>query len=367
MLPFVLLLLGVGAYAVYELTPKVTQWVNDHAKAMTDALAAHHVADTALDAAYGVPPSVSPTTVVREKFEEMKQDATGQPSLPALAAPDIGTGDCSVHTYDNVTPQDVDKLIARLREQGMEVTGDNPWKIDTNERGVIVEVKLEAAWDPATETLKLIVTAGSGAGAVCDQIWAKIDPAINMQISGWEASRIGGYLCGQAPAASMPLTPTSAVRQRWEFIQAAKIANQVAAAKTADAAQAARTPAEREAVRKSAEVVIKRSAAIEAALVNLGTGDCGVHSYQNVTVEERDRLLAGLARQGMDVTGTNPWNIDTGRHGVMLRAIWDPQTNTLHLIVSDSDVFAPCNAIWSEIDPAVKAVVGRQLPWIWSF
>ena len=357
MLPFVLLLLGVGAYAVYELTPKVTQWVNDHTKAMTDALAAHYVADTALDAAYGVPPSESPTTAVREKFEEMKQDATGQPSLPAPVAPDIGTGDCSVHTYDNVTPQDVDKLLARLREQGMEVTGDNPWKIDTNERGVIVEVKLEAAWEPATETLKLIVTGGSGAGAVCDQIWAKIDPAINMQISG--------FLCGQAPAAPPPPTPVSAVRQRWELIQSAKFANQVAAAKTAEAAQTARTQAERDAVRKSAEVVIKRSAAIEAALVNLGTGDCGVHTYQNVTVEERDRLLAGLAYQGMDVTGNNPWNIDTGRHGVMLRAIWDPQTNTLHLIVSDSDVFAPCNAIWSEVDPAVKAVVGRQLPWIW--
>lgn len=365
MLPIVLLLAGLGAYAAYELSPKVNQWVNEHTKSMADALAAHYVADTALDATYGVPPLESPTTAVREKFEEMKQDATGQPSLPAPTAPDIGTGDCSVHTYDNVTPQDVDKLLARLREQGMEVTGNNPWQIDTNERGLLVEVKLEAAWDPATETLKLIVTAGSGAGAVCDQIWAKIDPAINMQISGWQAFRSGGYLCGQAPAAPAPQTPISAVRRQWQLIQAAKIANQVAAAKTADAARTARTQAERDAVRKSAEVVIKRSAAIEAALVNLGTGDCGVRTYQNVTVEERDRLLAWLAHQGMDVTGNNPWNIDTGRHGVMLRAIWDPQTNTLHLIVSDSDVFAPCNAIWSEIDPAIKAVVGRQLPWMW--
>jgi hypothetical protein len=53
--PLLLLVLGAGAFAAYELSPKTHAWVDDHVQALRAALAAHLAADAHLDAAAAMP------------------------------------------------------------------------------------------------------------------------------------------------------------------------------------------------------------------------------------------------------------------------------------------------------------------------
>ena len=93
----------------------------------------------------------------------------------AAALASLGIGQCGVRSYPRVTERTKNALLAKLRSEGMAVSGDNPWNINTNQYGV----KLRAVWDPNAQLVKLIVTAGKGGyfGAVtCAEIWKKIDP-----------------------------------------------------------------------------------------------------------------------------------------------------------------------------------------------
>ena len=93
----------------------------------------------------------------------------------AAALVSLGVGQCDVKPYPRVTERVKNALLAKLRTEGMVVTGDNPWNIDTRQ----YNVKLRAVWDPSARVVKLIVTSGKGglAGLVtCKEIWKKIDP-----------------------------------------------------------------------------------------------------------------------------------------------------------------------------------------------
>ena len=93
----------------------------------------------------------------------------------AAALASLGVGQCSVRSYPGVSGHVKDRLLAKLRSEGMVVRGDNPWNIDTHQ----YDVKLRAVWDPKAQAVKLIVTAGKGGyfGVVtCAEIWKKIDP-----------------------------------------------------------------------------------------------------------------------------------------------------------------------------------------------
>lgn len=265
MLPLILLALGLGAaVAAYELSPRAHAIVDDYARAIRDAHAAHRAADAHLDAASAatvtaarhaqaaaqaaapwVPPSpmvpvpttpiVPPTPTVSPdlaprpaasttNFADTLADAARQAADAAsdhvavateanqaaaqstataaqnakteadraaavqsaakvverekkiaAALASLGIGQCGVRSFTRVTPQITKALLAKLHAEGMTVTGDNPWNIDTHE----YDVKLRAVWDPKAQVLKLIVTAGEGGyfGLVtCNEIWKKIDP-----------------------------------------------------------------------------------------------------------------------------------------------------------------------------------------------
>jgi hypothetical protein len=97
--------------------------------------------------------------------------------LIATALASLGVGQCGIHSYARVTPRVKDLLLTKLHGDGMTVTGDNPWNIETHQ----FDVRLRAIWDPKVQELKLIVTAGRGgyAGLVtCDEIWGRIDPIV---------------------------------------------------------------------------------------------------------------------------------------------------------------------------------------------
>jgi hypothetical protein len=149
--------------------------------------------------------------------------------------------------------------------------------------------------------------------------------------------------------------PTAQVFQQ---LKLAWDANQAANRKIVDAATTARTEPQRNVVARGAAAVIDQQAKITAALKQLGGGECEEHIYRKVSARIKDALLAKLRSSGMNVSGENPWEIDTHEHGVMLRAVWDPSTQVLHLIVTSSDFGVPCFLIWGKIEPILKGIIG---------
>lgn len=214
--------LGVGLSA-YEFSPKTHEWADDHVRAIRDAIAAHHEADTKLDAAQAAvdvhasaPPTsqYDPIAFLHHAWDSVKAAAQANAAAAAhttaalktaktdqqkgvavqsaavvnarqqlitAALAKLGSGQCDVRAYSGVTAQVRDVLLTKLHGEGMTVTGDNPWDIDTHQH----DVKLRAVWDPQAQVLKLIVTAGAGGlihgeppGLVCPAVWAKIDPIL---------------------------------------------------------------------------------------------------------------------------------------------------------------------------------------------
>jgi len=222
MFPF-LLLLGLGAFAVYELVPAARKWTTEHAKHIEDALLAHHIADQHLQASQATQAAIPPVpdgpmipwmramweeaiknaqvaTVANQvaalktvdavktaKTDEEKQAAAKsadavtdrQAKIDALKQ-QLGVGQCGIRSYPKVSARVRDALIARLKSEGMDVSGNNPWEINSHLPGIpfIPDVRLRALWDSATETLHLIVTSGQGGIVTCDEIWKKIEPKL---------------------------------------------------------------------------------------------------------------------------------------------------------------------------------------------
>jgi len=142
---------------------------------------------------------------------------------------------------------------------------------------------------------------------------------------------------------------------------AATDANRAAAQNTAEAAKNAKTQAEKQAAAQSAQKVLEREKQIEDALARLGVGKCGVNIITNITAQKRDLLIAKLRGAGMIITGDNPWNIDTNMSGIQLRAVWDPKSFKLRLIVSDWGplaAIAGCDTVWGKINTRLKEVLG---------
>jgi hypothetical protein len=143
----------------------------------------------------------------------------------------------------------------------------------------------------------------------------------------------------------------------------AQAANQEAAKSVAAAGKQAKTEVERQEVAQHAAKVLEREKKIAQALANLGVGQCGVRTYQHITPQITNQLLDRLHAEGMTVTGDNPWDIDTHQYDVRLRAVWDPKTLVLKLIVTKGlgtnvipfvkDV--TCDDIWAKIDPIMRA------------
>lgn len=268
MIPLILLALGLGvALSAYELSPHARSRIDDYARAIREAHAAHQAADVHLSNA-GTSSIIAAqhaqaadavqqvTRAIHEEAHAAHQAATAHlPSIPPVPAPmptpsqdlaeahanaaqvatdagvdhavaataanqaaaqntadaaknakteaeraaaaqsaakvlerekkiaaalaSLGVGECGVRSYARVTARVKDQLLTKLHGEGMTVTGDNPWNIDTNQ----AEVKLRAVWDPKAQVLKLVV-ASSAAWAPCSVIWDRIEPKLREVIGG---------------------------------------------------------------------------------------------------------------------------------------------------------------------------------------
>jgi len=81
---------------------------------------------------------------------------------------------------------------------------------------------------------------------------------------------------------------------------------------------------------------------------------CGAHSYLGYDQARVDKVLATIRDKGMTVNGSNPWEVDSHRHGVKLRGAFDTKSGEFSIVVTDKDFYVPCGKIWEMLDPILQ-------------
>lgn len=90
--------------------------------------------------------------------------------------------------------------------------------------------------------------------------------------------------------------------------------------------------------------------------------DC-TKTYNNVDPAHRDMLLANLRAMGADVTGSNPYDVDTHQSSVKLHAVYDASAQTLTVTITDKPGWpVSCGMVWDKIDPNVQKVLATPAP-----
>jgi len=82
----------------------------------------------------------------------------------------------------------------------------------------------------------------------------------------------------------------------------------------------------------------------------------GTHSYDNINRAKVDAILKTLTAHGSAVTGSNPWTIDTQKHGVRLEGSWKEETAVLDITVTRADWYVPSKTLWENIDSLMGQV-----------
>lgn len=95
---------------------------------------------------------------------------------------DDAIGSDDTRSFGPFTKDQADAMLAKVKSQGMSITGNNPWHIDTNTHGV----KFDATYDGSNITIKI---TGSNFYVSNAKIWDKLDPLMNAakNISGADA------------------------------------------------------------------------------------------------------------------------------------------------------------------------------------
>lgn len=77
------------------------------------------------------------------------------------------------HHYPNINDRKIKQIIEVLTKNGAVISGENPWKVDTNNFGV----KLVGTWEVDSSSLTVEVTDKSFF-VPCDKIWENLDTMI---------------------------------------------------------------------------------------------------------------------------------------------------------------------------------------------
>lgn len=85
----------------------------------------------------------------------------------------MSDGKCGLHSYGSISQQKMDTILAELKKGGATVTGNNPWNVNLNKYGII----LQGTYDQPTSTLSIIVLAKAWY-VPCNKIWAEINTLI---------------------------------------------------------------------------------------------------------------------------------------------------------------------------------------------
>ncbi len=79
-------------------------------------------------------------------------------------------------------------------------------------------------------------------------------------------------------------------------------------------------------------------------------------SYANISRERIASVVDVLSRNGLRISGDNPWEIDTLRHGVRLTAEWSEVTAVLAVTITNMNWYVSSDDVWKTIDPLIEAV-----------
>jgi hypothetical protein len=109
---------------------------------------------------------------------------------------------CSAKTYDGITKFKIGVITQRLGEQGVSVSGDNPWDADTHKSGV----KLHSSWDEGSGILTVEVS-DKDFYVPCGKIWGTIDPLVQ-EVQAMPEPTAQGAAGPEAPVQVGPPTLT---------------------------------------------------------------------------------------------------------------------------------------------------------------
>jgi hypothetical protein len=82
--------------------------------------------------------------------------------------------------------------------------------------------------------------------------------------------------------------------------------------------------------------------------------DRGSRNYDNIDREKVEAILKALSEHGSQVTGNNPWTVDTGKHGVVLKGEWDEESLTLTIALAHAGWYVPRKKVWEHIDSLMR-------------
>lgn len=86
----------------------------------------------------------------------------------------------------------------------------------------------------------------------------------------------------------------------------------------------------------------------------MSEGKCNDRVYPNVDEHGVARMLKALRHHGAMITGRNPWDVDTKRHGVKLRGKWDALTGSLHVTIVEKSFYVSCSRVWDTINGLIR-------------
>ena len=89
---------------------------------------------------------------------------------------------------------------------------------------------------------------------------------------------------------------------------------------------------------------------------------CGApHLYTNINEQKIKLIMDTLQKSGADITGKNPWNVDTNNHGIRLLGNWNALSSTLSVEVTHKSFFVPCSKIWEFLDPMIQKIANSDI------
>ncbi len=100
---------------------------------------------------------------------------------------------------------------------------------------------------------------------------------------------------------------------------------------------------------KNAVIMRKRQGGVDM----LGSD---TRNYAGINNTKIAMMISDLIEGGAIITGNNPWNVDTRRHGVMLKAEWNETASTLVVSIAHSGWFVSRRRIWSILDELISHI-----------
>lgn len=78
------------------------------------------------------------------------------------------------------------------------------------------------------------------------------------------------------------------------------------------------------------------------------------HIYEDVDKTRITAIVRGLRDNGFEVEGSNPWTVDTKKHGVVLEGEWDATSSTLTITIKAKGFLISDTLVWDVVDPLIE-------------